>query len=139
MPMGWGCMQPHTLAYVSPTFLGHMAQTSRGQVCQCMGATCTHTHWHTFPLLVWAIRPRTVGGKYANAWGPRATSTHCYTVPLLFWAMWPNTVGESRGKYANAWVLHATLHMLMCFTIDFSMCFYAMFHFFPATQGPRTD
>ena len=46
-----GCMLPHSSAYISPTVLGHMAQTSRGEVCQCMGATCTHLHGHTFPLL----------------------------------------------------------------------------------------
>ena len=56
---------------------------------------------------------------------------------ILFWAMWPKTVRENYGKYANAWGLHATLHILMCFTGDYSILFYAMFHFSWRHRGPE--
>ena len=31
-----GCVQPHALAYFSPTYLGHMVPISKGKVCQCV-------------------------------------------------------------------------------------------------------
>ena len=63
-------------------------------------AACSHTHWHAFPRLFWAMWPRQIGENYANACGCMQPPMHWHSFPLLVWATWPGKVGE---KYANAW------------------------------------
>ena len=58
-----GCMQPHALAHLPPTLLGHMAHTSKGQVCQCVWLHAAARIGILVPVLVWATWPKQVGEK----------------------------------------------------------------------------
>ena len=65
-----GCTQPRALAYFfSLTCLGHMAQKSRGQACQCVWLHAAARIGILSPYSFWAMWPSQVGEKYANAWG----------------------------------------------------------------------
>ena len=61
--------QPHSLAYVSLIFLGHMAQKSKGKVSQRVGLHAAPCIGILFPY--WSGPPGLdkVGDKYANACG----------------------------------------------------------------------
>ena len=70
-------------ANASPTFLGHVAQRSRGKAWQCLRAACNPTRWHILSLLFWTMWPRTVGEQYANASGLHAAHALAYFSPTL--------------------------------------------------------
>ena len=112
LPMHGGCTQPHALAYLPPTFQGNVAgQTSKGKLCQCMGAARNSMHWHTlFPLLFWAMWPRQVGEKYANA--PGCMQPHA----LAYFSPWPRKVGE---KVCQCMGLRAAPHIGILFPLLF--------------------
>ena len=89
-----GGTQPHTLAYVTPVFLGcmsgrHVATQSRGKLDAI--APC-YTQWHTFPL--WAMWPRTVGEQYANTWDCIQMHTFAFVSHMLFGHMGQTRKGK---------------------------------------------
>ena len=51
MPIRGGCMKPHALAYFSLTCLSHVAQKSRGKLCQCAWLHATARVDILFPIL----------------------------------------------------------------------------------------
>ena len=52
------------------TFLGHVSQNKVGKIMPMCGPT--------FPLLIWAMWPRTVGANYANTWACMQTHALAY-------------------------------------------------------------
>ena len=51
------------------------------------GVACSPTHWHTFPLRFWAMRPRRSRENVCQCLGlDAATSIGILVCPILFWA-----------------------------------------------------
>ena len=82
MPTHWHCMQPRSLAYFPPTVLGHMAQTSRGKVCQCMALHAAPRIGILFHIRCWATWPRTVRQNSARR-AAACSPMHVHTYALL--------------------------------------------------------
>ena len=89
----------HELAYFPPAF-------SRENMPMC-GVACNPNHWHTFPLLLWAMWPRQLRGNYANA---------CDGTLLC-----ASTIDFSTSFFLPGFTFPGR-HAAMCIGIDFCTC-----------------
>ena len=99
MPMH-GAACSHTNWHTFPKFCWfHMAQTSKGKSCQCMGLHAIPSIGILFPYCSGPCGPEKYG-KSMPMCDAACSPMHWHTFPLLFWSKWPRKVGD---KYANAW------------------------------------
>ena len=81
---------------LSPSFLlGNVAQNCKGKIMPMPGAAHNPMHWHTLPLLVWAMWPRKVKENYANAWGRMQPHALAYFAPTVLGHMAQKRKGKS--------------------------------------------